>query len=102
MDKNELVSIFYKTVVPMPQRKYRMNRRGKMMTKHQIIMAKRKRSYNEANAKVSFESNEVTSIYSKQVNFFFFYDFLVAVCLMLCIVYQHEGLKKENLDNLKT
>ena len=65
MDKTQLVDLFYKTVIPMPQRKYRMNRRGKMMTKHQILMAKRKRTYKEANAKDSALCTTVTSIYSR-------------------------------------
>ncbi len=61
--KQELVELFYKTLLPMPQRKYRMNRRGKAMTKQQILMAKRKRTHQEANQDDKSKSNEVVSIY---------------------------------------
>jgi hypothetical protein len=30
-------------VLPLPQRKYRLNRRGKEMTKKQIVMAKKRK-----------------------------------------------------------
>ena len=65
MKKEQLVNLFYKTVVPMPQRKYRLNRKGKIMTKRQILLAKRKRAYNEANAPNSETTTEVISIYSR-------------------------------------
>ena len=47
LDKPVLVDLFYKNVVPMPQRKYRDNRKGREMTRKQIIMAKRKRTHVE-------------------------------------------------------
>ncbi|XP_078619401.1 uncharacterized protein LOC144886585 [Branchiostoma floridae x Branchiostoma japonicum] len=40
LDKAHLVEMFYKAVTPKPQRKYRLNRRGRVMTKAQIRRAK--------------------------------------------------------------
>ncbi|XP_078698673.1 uncharacterized protein LOC144926083 [Branchiostoma floridae x Branchiostoma belcheri] len=40
LDKAQLVEMFYKAVTPKPQRKYRLNRRGRIMTKAQIRRAK--------------------------------------------------------------
>ncbi|KAJ8314469.1 hypothetical protein KUTeg_006619, partial [Tegillarca granosa] len=42
-DKEYLIELFYRYVIPKPQRKYRLNRRGKLMTKKQIIMAKKRK-----------------------------------------------------------
>ncbi len=47
LEKGVLVDLYYKNVIPMPQRIYRQNRRGREMTKQQIIMSKRKRTYDD-------------------------------------------------------
>ncbi|CAG2199840.1 ASW [Mytilus edulis] len=41
--KEGLVELYYRYVLPLPQRKYRMNRRGREMTKKQVIMAKKRK-----------------------------------------------------------
>lgn len=40
LDKDELVDLYNKHILPLPQRKYRINRRGQQMTKKQVIAAK--------------------------------------------------------------
>lgn len=37
------MELYYSYVLPLPQRKYRLNRRGKEMTKKQIVMAKKRK-----------------------------------------------------------
>ena len=46
-DKDDLLELYYKYACPMPQRKYRINRRGRVMAKSQIMIAKRKRTYEQ-------------------------------------------------------
>ncbi len=65
MEKQDLLELFYKVALPLPQRKYRQNRRGKMMTKLQNIMAKRKRTYNEANYTVGESKNFLDRVKSR-------------------------------------
>ena len=48
--KDELVEEYYKRLCPLPQRKYRPNRRGIKMTRNQNIVSKRKRTYDESEA----------------------------------------------------
>lgn len=43
LDKDELVELYNDYVIPLPQRKYRVNRRGREMTKKQIIASKKRR-----------------------------------------------------------
>ncbi|XP_041352471.1 ashwin-like [Gigantopelta aegis] len=43
LDKQDLLDLYYKYIIPLPQRKYRPNRRGREMTKKQIILAKKRR-----------------------------------------------------------
>ncbi|XP_033739652.1 ashwin-like [Pecten maximus] len=43
LEKDDLVELYYKYVIPLPQRKYRMNRRGREMTKKQILLAKKRK-----------------------------------------------------------
>ncbi|KAH3728456.1 uncharacterized protein LOC127852341 [Dreissena polymorpha] len=43
MSKDELVDLYTKYIIPLPQRKYRQNRRGQEMTKKQILAAKKRR-----------------------------------------------------------
>ncbi|XP_060068363.1 ashwin-like [Ylistrum balloti] len=43
LEKEELVELYYKYVIPLPQRKYRMNRRGREMTRKQILLAKKRK-----------------------------------------------------------
>ena len=43
LDKDELVELYYTHISPLPQRKYRLNRRGREMTKKQIIQAKKRK-----------------------------------------------------------
>lgn len=43
LSKEGLVELYYSYVLPLPQRKYRLNRRGKEMTKKQIVMAKKRK-----------------------------------------------------------
>ncbi|XP_062620313.1 ashwin-like [Saccostrea cucullata] len=51
LDKEQLVDLYYKYIIPLPQRTYRNNRRGREMTKRQIVQAKkRKSSLNEADS----------------------------------------------------
>ncbi|KAK3098529.1 hypothetical protein FSP39_020367 [Pinctada imbricata] len=45
LPKEELVELYYKYVIPLPQRKYRMNRRGREMTKKQIVIAKKRKLF---------------------------------------------------------
>ncbi|XP_035828372.1 uncharacterized protein LOC101860928 [Aplysia californica] len=42
LDKEELVELYNRYILPLPQRKYRNNRRGREMTKKQIILAKKR------------------------------------------------------------
>ncbi|XP_069102861.1 ashwin-like [Argopecten irradians] len=43
LEKDDLVELYYKYVIPLPQRKYRMNRRGREMTRKQILLAKKRK-----------------------------------------------------------
>ncbi|XP_067675636.1 ashwin-like [Haliotis asinina] len=43
LDKEELLQLYYKYILPLPQRRYRQNRRGQDLTKKQILMAKKRR-----------------------------------------------------------
>ncbi|KAL4233892.1 hypothetical protein ACF0H5_008565 [Mactra antiquata] len=42
-DKDELVELYNKYILPLPQRKYKKNRRGREMTKKQILVSKKRR-----------------------------------------------------------
>ncbi|XP_061169549.1 ashwin-like [Saccostrea echinata] len=42
--KEQLVDLYYKYIIPLPQRTYRNNRRGREMTKRQIVQAKKRKS----------------------------------------------------------
>lgn len=50
-DKNVLVDVYNHYLLPLPQRKYRMNRRGQQMTKKQIILAKTSKTPSDAEIK---------------------------------------------------
>lgn len=50
-DKNVLVDVYNRYLLPLPQRKYRMNRRGQQMTKKQIILAKMSKTPSDAEIK---------------------------------------------------
>ncbi|XP_046570899.1 uncharacterized protein LOC124279141 isoform X2 [Haliotis rubra] len=43
LDKEELLQLYYKYILPLPQRQYRQNRRGQDLTKKQILLAKKRR-----------------------------------------------------------
>ncbi|XP_046335581.2 ashwin-like [Haliotis rufescens] len=43
LDKEELLQLYYKYILPLPQRRYRQNRRGRDLTKKQVLMAKKRR-----------------------------------------------------------
>ena len=43
LDKDELLELYLKYIIPLPQRKYRQNRRGQRMTKQQIQLAKKRK-----------------------------------------------------------
>jgi len=43
MEKEDLVNLYYSYILPRPQRQYKQNRRGREMTKKQIIMAKKRK-----------------------------------------------------------
>ncbi|XP_045195614.2 ashwin-like [Mercenaria mercenaria] len=43
LDKDELVELYNKYIIPLPQRKYRVNRRGQEMSKKQVIASKKRR-----------------------------------------------------------
>ncbi|XP_060584673.1 ashwin-like [Ruditapes philippinarum] len=43
LNKDELVELYNEYIIPLPQRKYRPNRRGREMTKKQIIASKKRR-----------------------------------------------------------
>ena len=47
LDHDELLQMFYSVVLPLPQRKYKLNRKGMLATKNQIMFAKRKRTHEE-------------------------------------------------------
>eukprot|EP00105_Crassostrea_gigas_P029394 XP_011451329.1 PREDICTED: ashwin [Crassostrea gigas] len=42
LQKDELVDLYYKYIIPLPQRTYRKNRRGQEMTRRQAAMEKKK------------------------------------------------------------
>lgn len=44
MLKEDLLQLYYKFILPKPQRKYRLNRRGREMTKKQIIQARKRKN----------------------------------------------------------
>ncbi|XP_014781097.1 ashwin [Octopus bimaculoides] len=44
LDKDELIDIYNRYLLPLPQRKYRSNCRGVLMTNKQILLAKRSKS----------------------------------------------------------
>ncbi|CAI9733673.1 ashwinashwin-like [Octopus vulgaris] len=44
LDKDELIDIYNRCLLPLPQRKYRSNCRGVLMTNKQILLAKRSKS----------------------------------------------------------
>ncbi|XP_050392297.1 ashwin [Patella vulgata] len=46
LDKEELLNLYYQYILPLPQRKYKLNRRGREMTKKQILKAKKRRFVN--------------------------------------------------------
>ncbi|XP_064627923.1 ashwin-like [Lineus longissimus] len=48
--KNELVQLYYKTIIPMPQRTYRNNRRGKLMRRSQELIDERNKRPKEEEA----------------------------------------------------
>ena len=43
LEKDELVELYHKYIIPLPQRKYRQNRRGRQMTKQQEQLAKKRK-----------------------------------------------------------
>ncbi|CAH1800109.1 unnamed protein product [Owenia fusiformis] len=43
LNKEALVDMYYKSILPLPQRKHRLNRRGREITKRQILTAKRQK-----------------------------------------------------------
>ena len=57
LDQSVLVDLFYKNVIPLPQRKYRHNRRGQKATKQQVQASKRKRTYDDMKGVVSESLN---------------------------------------------
>lgn len=59
-DKYRLVELFYAYLLPLPQRKYRPNRRGKALTKSQIKLRKQSGSHH-----VSFDGSTQTRIISQ-------------------------------------
>ncbi|ESO93253.1 hypothetical protein LOTGIDRAFT_232703 [Lottia gigantea] len=42
-DKEDLLKLYYKYFLPLPQRKYRSNRHGREMTKKQVLLAKKRK-----------------------------------------------------------
>ncbi|XP_056014095.1 uncharacterized protein LOC125673838 isoform X2 [Ostrea edulis] len=44
LDKDQLVDLYYTYIIPLPQRTYRNNRRGREMTRRQIAQAKKRKS----------------------------------------------------------
>jgi len=43
LPKEDLVELYTKHIIPLPQRKYRPNRRGRDMTKKQVLATKKRR-----------------------------------------------------------
>ncbi|KAL5010025.1 hypothetical protein ScPMuIL_012330 [Solemya velum] len=43
LDKEELLELYYKFIIPLPQRKYRNNRRGQAMTKKQLTLDRKRK-----------------------------------------------------------
>lgn len=41
--KADLLELYYQFIIPRPQRKYRLNRRGREMTKKQVLRAKKRK-----------------------------------------------------------
>lgn len=48
--KEALLELYYKNVLPMPQRSFKQNRHGRELTRRQIMLAKRKRTYSDMTA----------------------------------------------------
>nr|XP_022293473.1 ashwin-like isoform X1 [Crassostrea virginica]XP_022293474.1 ashwin-like isoform X1 [Crassostrea virginica]XP_022293475.1 ashwin-like isoform X1 [Crassostrea virginica] len=44
LQKDQLLDLYYEYIIPLPQRTYRKNRRGKEMSKRQITMAKKRKT----------------------------------------------------------
>lgn len=43
LDKEGLLEMYYKFIIPLPQRKYRKNRRGQAMTKKQLTLDRKRK-----------------------------------------------------------
>ena len=43
MSKDDLLELYYQYVIPRPQRKYRLNRRGRDMAKKQVLQNKKRK-----------------------------------------------------------
>ncbi|XP_064615611.1 ashwin-like [Liolophura sinensis] len=43
LDREKLLELYYRHVIPLPQRQYKPNRRGREMTKKQILLAKKRK-----------------------------------------------------------
>ncbi|KAK7480175.1 hypothetical protein BaRGS_00028560 [Batillaria attramentaria] len=42
--KDSLLELYYRYIIPRPQRQYRLNRRGREMTRKQVIRAKKRKA----------------------------------------------------------
>ncbi|XP_052811985.1 uncharacterized protein LOC128239401 isoform X1 [Mya arenaria] len=60
LSKDELVSLYTEYIIPLPQRKYRLNRRGREMTKRQILAAKKRRISHPDDADTPLHKRPVT------------------------------------------
>ncbi|XP_021355339.1 ashwin-like [Mizuhopecten yessoensis] len=72
LEKDDLVELYYKYVIPLPQRKYKMNRRGREMTRKQIMLAKKRKivapDETEPAKKKRHEDNTVNSRFITSFN----------------------------------
>ena len=67
LEKDVLVDLFHKNVVPQPQRKYRNNRGGRLRTKNQITIDKRKRRFSQISGGKDEQQNKLVSTQSTRM-----------------------------------
>jgi hypothetical protein len=65
--RDDLLELYYQYIIPRPQRKYRLNRRGRDMTKKQILQAKKRKITGP-------DSSEPASKYVHVALFFLIFD----------------------------
>lgn len=61
LDRTELLNLYYKTVLPLPQREYRSNRRGKYLAKKQFSLLKQENPSQEEKFSKNISNNKLDS-----------------------------------------